>query len=197
MDLRQYSEDQLRQMYRNVAIKNQGLQARLKSAKQQADLELGIKDVNDKVWPFWFVTPGLIEVTPNNSVNTNINVTNEASFVITKCIRTIYLKNEDGSPTFLDGDRKSAGGLIPDLFFQIADSSSTRKWSQRAIHMNVLGTAEKPWTLENPFFLSPNHNLSVEFFNSSPDKTYLVNVVFQGYRFKDPLIDRLSSYVTE
>lgn len=195
MDYTKYSSAELAKYLQNQKVKLAGHQARLLERKKAQDIQMGIKDINDKIWPFIFCSPAM-DVLPQNFNSENIEITNEAGFIVTHISKQIWSYDENDDPVYVDPDDKTVAGLLKDVYFNIEDTSSSRKWMDNPVHLNMIGDGSIPYKLDNTFFMSPNQNLRVEISNNSLVK-YRCVFSFHGVRFKDALIDSLGSFVQD
>lgn len=188
------SDQELFQQLKKLNVYKKGLEGRLKERKLQHDIKLGIKEINDKVWPFFFPTD-LVKVEPNRTESANVEITNEAGFIITKVSKVVYRFDGD-DPVYIDPNDDASTGLLAGLSFRMKNSSSTRSWMDKAVHLNMIGDGSIPYKLDKTFFMTPNQNMNFEVSNKSQE-TYLVGFCLHGIRFKDALIDSLPSMVIE
>lgn len=196
----------LQKYLRQLKVKNAGLVARndenkrslansmtirskTNSSKVSPFLAGNIEDLNKIVWPFWFQTNDILVVS-GAEVNSNINITQEAPFVITHMTKVVfeYIDLGGGNFSYQYVNPKisdSNDNIANNLFFSIMDSQSSRTWVDEPISINTVGDANDPFIFDTPYMVLGNQNLEVRFNNQSDTgKSYICSIAFHGYRMR-------------
>lgn len=191
-DPKMLSDNHLMQMFKEKTSKLKSEQRFLedkehKLATQMPNLQAGdIDDVNKIIWPFYFTTPH-VELPPTSAVSRFISVTQEAAFVWTYMVRSVFQKVDIGGGlfeyNFIDPN-DFADGIAEDLSIEISDAQSSRTFYFNPIGINHIGHAQEPQKLESPMMIPANNNIEVKFFNDNASKTYIPFVTFYGYRVR-------------
>lgn len=146
----------------------------------------GMDDVNKIIWPFYFSTP-FVELPPTSSISRYISVTQEAAFVWTYTVKTVFEKVEVAPGVFewnyIDPNDYS-DGIAENLEFTISDAQSSRTFHFNPISINHVGHAQEPEKLDTPMMIAANNNLEVKYYNNDPARTYVPFFTFYGYRVR-------------
>lgn len=144
-----------------------------------------IEDLNKIVWPFIFQTEP-VQVPANAVANANINVTQEAAFVITHMTKVVYeVTTGPLDYNYLNPKAQSSNTDVEqNLFFDITDSQSSRTWTDEPISINHMGDAKDPLCLETPYMVLQNQNIEVRFSNNDASRVYIASMAFHGYRIR-------------
>jgi len=191
-DLTKLTDTQLMQVHRERLNKYRSEKANVqnlehKISTQMPNLQAGdIKDINKIIWPFYFTTP-FVELPPLSSISRYISVTQEAPFVWTYTVKTIFEKVALGGGNYrwnyIDPNDFS-DGIAENLEFNITDAQSSRTFHFNPISINHVGHAQEPEKLETPMMIPSNNNLEIKFYNNDPSKTYIPFFTLYGYRVR-------------
>jgi hypothetical protein len=166
-----------------------------------------LDDVSKIIWPFIFTAKILDQdnlnsvtpLTPGNSSSGFISISQEASFVATKMVKTVFEKVDIGGGLFtynyIDPNDFDAG-LATNLSFVINDSQSTRTFHQIPMDLDHLGHGQEPNKFKTNLFFSENNNVEVKFFNNHASKTYVPFLSMFGYRVRVQDAQEIFSLVT-
>jgi hypothetical protein len=150
-----------------------------------------IGDINKIIWPFFFASSqfgeDVTQLAPNQSVSTYVNITQEAGFVLTKLVKTVFEVVDLGGGNYwysYVNPKDLSSGLASDLRFTITDVQSSRSFHYAPINLDHIGDAKDPTCLKTPIYFAPNANVEVKFFNDSQTKTYVPMMMFHGYRIR-------------
>lgn len=146
------------------------------------------------MWPYFFTT-GLPTATPDpiailqpgGAVDTSFTVSQEAAFIVTSWIATVYERTGAGPYTYtaLDPTAQSAeGGLAQGLSFTMQDPQSGRVYNFNPTPVDFLGQGDFPTVLASPQMLLPNSVFIVRYQNNHPTRVYVPFVTFFGYRVR-------------
>jgi hypothetical protein len=163
---------------------------------QMPNLQAGdIKDINKIIWPFYFTTPYL-QINPESTESRFISITQEAAFVWTHQVRTVFKKVSIGGGDFEWNYINPAedDGIVEGLEFSVTDAQSSRTFHHNPISINHAGYAQEPEKLETPMMIAPNNNLEIKFYNNSSN-IYIPFITFYGYRVRLEDSQDILSYV--
>jgi hypothetical protein len=158
-----------------------------KLSTQIPNIQAGdLNDVNKIIWPFYFTTPYL-EIQPNTSVSRFISITQEAAFVWTYMVRSVFEKVDLGGGVFnwnyIDPN-DFQDGIAENLQIEFADQQSSRTFFFNPININHIGHSQEPQKLDTPMMIPANNSIEVKFFNNDAAKIYIPFVTFYGYRVR-------------
>lgn len=143
-----------------------------------------VGDINRVIWPFWFTT-SKVTLAPNQSINANFTVTQEAGFVMMSYTRAIFMEAaQAGNFVLIDPDQPNGSGKANDLSFTIRDSQSSRIFNNIPQNANQVGYWKKPTILPTPQLFLPNSNIQISWQNNSQTNTYRPFLSFFGYRLR-------------
>lgn len=154
-----------------------------------------VGDINRVAWPFWFTTTKSI-IAPNQAVQGNLTITQEAAFIALSMTKAVYLEELGGAGQyqFIDPAQPDGGGKSNGLTFLMRDSVSSRQFMNRAIDINQIGHWKYPSVFAVPQLFMPNANIEFTFQNNTNDLTYMPFVTVFGLRVRvDHAKDILSS----
>lgn len=137
--------------------------------------------VNDNFWPYFF-TPGRTDVPAGSQTPSSFSVTQEADFIITSFVKTVFLNLGGGAFQYLDPDFSSGVGKASGLSFFLQDQSSTRQFMDVPIELDHVGNPKYPTYLPRPIWIARSGRLNVTLTNTDPTNNYTVFLVFKGYR---------------
>lgn len=155
----------------------------------------GIEDINKILWPFIF-TSEAVEVGPNQLVSSFIGITQEAGFVVTRMVKTVFEKLGVADYEYLDPRQNDGSDLASGLSFTLTDSQSTRTFHQNPIAVDHIGDYRFPYQFVSPQLIAPNNNIEVKWFNNDPSRTYIPRLSLIGYRIRIEDAQKLLSLVT-
>lgn len=190
---------QLKQLNHKLKVQVVGNQARnnerlinladLESMSKNSQSEIrnaffrnSIQEINTVLWPFFFQSEVKF-VEAGNEVNSKIQISAEAAFVVTEMQRVIYeYDTNSGTLTYIDPENFSQ--QAKDLKFAMNDLSSERSLTDKSISIESLGHCQKPTELyKSPFYLNPNQSMEFRF-SAEGTKSYFTSILFKGYRVR-------------
>jgi hypothetical protein len=141
-----------------------------------------IQEINTVLWPFFFQSEVKF-VEAGNEVNSKIQISAEAAYVVTEMQRVIYeYDTVTGTLTYIDPENFTQ--QAKDLKFAMNDLSSERSLTDKSISLESLGHCQKPTELyKSPFYLNPNQSMEFRF-SAEGNKSYFTSVLFKGYRIR-------------
>jgi len=200
-DFNTLSNEQLINEFKAMANKFKSEQNSLAQLKSEVENSLpklaiaGLEDINRIIWPFVFNTEA-VEVAPNQTLSSFIGITQEAGFVVTRLVKTVFLKNGVADYEYVDPRDDSQTGLADGLNFTLTDSQSTRTFHQNPMAVDNIGDYRWPYKMVSPQYISPNNNIEVKWFNNSSTKTYIPRLSMIGYRIRIEDAQKLLSLVS-
>ena len=181
------------------------LNANLQQALGPAYMPGNVGELNKVIWPFWFTDTNVAEngtiVRPNQEVNAQVAITQEAAFVLVHYTKSVFIESEDqggfnGQFTYVDPSQPDGSGKTNGLFFNIRDAVSTRSFFNLPMNINQVGYWQKPTQLPRPILFLPNSLIEVSYQNNTPDVSYKVFTTFFGYRLRVEHANEILSLVT-
>jgi hypothetical protein len=170
------------------------LQMELESALPKLAIG-GMEDINKIIWPFVFSSEA-VEVGPNQVRSSFIGITQEAGFVVTRMVKTVFEKLGVADYEYLDPRKDDGTDLAQGLSFTLTDSQSTRTFHQNPIAVDHIGDYRFPYKMVSPQLIMPNNNIEVKWFNDHATKTYIPRLSLIGYRIRIEDAQKLLSLVT-
>lgn len=144
-------------------------------------------DINKVIWPSFFTTD-VIEVAPDQQLDTGFSVSKTAGFIMVSYAKAIYtvedLGGNDRRYLYVDPDAPAGLGETPGLSFTWRNSSSTRDFTNTSVPLDHVGNPRWPSYLYAPQLVMPNENIGVSFINDNPTNTYRVALTFYGIRIR-------------
>lgn len=144
-----------------------------------------IGDINQVIWDFMFSDQGPV-LAPNQSAQGQINITQEAAFILMSIMKVVYVQRpaQPGEFDAVDPEQPGAAGKSNNLTMQMRDSSSSRVFQNRPININEIGYWKSPTVLPVPMLFLPNSNIEITYFNNDPNNTYKVFTTMVGLRVR-------------
>lgn len=206
IDLSQLSDEQLGQELKRVQVYNAGLEARLMEKVRGSNSNLANGDLltlNNVIWPFLFThETGVVEKN-GGRLETSINISREASFVLTHITKTVFevFLDLDGNITnceYIDPLENNSGtGDANGLMFEIEDGSSSRRFMDKMIPLDIFAVPERPFVLPKPQLFQPSQNIILRFSNENPNRHFLPFIVMHGVRVRidgrEDLLDMITT----
>jgi hypothetical protein len=154
-------------------------------------------DINKVVWPFWFTTTDAV-VNPNQAVQGNITITQEAAFIWLSYTKAVFLE-ETGGPgqyQYIDPNQADGAGKSNGLSVLFRDSQSSRQFMNKPIDINQVGYAKFPTVLPTPQLLLPNSNIEFTYQNNTDDLVYRPFITLFGLRVRIEDAQNILSTIT-
>jgi hypothetical protein len=161
------------------------MEAKLKATLPSYLAPGNVGDINKVIWPFMFVTEDVGPIAPLTNVRTQYSVTQEAAFVVTHYVKSVYsYDNGTGEITYIDPNDYNTPGLAPNLGFTIRDAQSAREFFNGVVELDNYGNPRWPTKIPSPFLVIPNGIMEVNFFNDDAANYYIPRLTFFGYRIR-------------
>lgn len=171
-------------------------EAQVKSALPSYLAPGNIGDINRVIWPFYFMSSRSGVLSPNGSIRTSINITQEAAFVWTGVSKAVYEYDQiTGLMTYIQPNDDATIGQAPGLRVSMRDAQSQREFFGRQIDLDHIGNPRFPLVLSAPQILQPNAVMEVNFSNTNQVQSYVVQLMFHGYRVRIENAQDLLSFV--
>ncbi len=204
IDLSKLNDAALSDELKRIQIYNAGLEARLKQRiAQQGPMQNGdLLTLNNIIWPFMFThDAGAVEM-GGGRFETSVNISREASFVLTHITKTVFeiFYDEAGNIInceYIDPLQDNDGtGDANGLMFEIEDGSSTRRFMDKMIPLDIFAIPERPFILPKPQLFQASQNIILRFSNENPNRHFLPFIVLHGVRLRIDGQDDLLDLVT-
>jgi hypothetical protein len=197
-DIATMSPMELKSFVSGLDKKYQSEKSNLRNAENAMATEMptlmggNLNDVNKIIWPFFFTSSELTEealiIAPNVTQSAYINITQEAGFVVTEIIKSVFKYTDLGGGKvnleFIDPKDSSNAGIASGLDFSLIDSSSSRTFHYKPMSVDHVGDARNAWNLDTPIYFANNSNIEVKFSNNNSVDTFVPFFVFKGYRIR-------------
>lgn len=142
-----------------------------------------VGDINRVIWPFWF-TFSSPEVTPNQTSQASLSISQEAAFIWMAFSKVVYKKTGAQYVAIDPAQEATADGEANGLNFQFRDAQSSRVFSQTVLPLDAFGDPNFPSVLQTPIMFLPNSTVECVYSNSDATATYVPFITLFGYRVR-------------
>lgn len=142
----------------------------------------GVQDMNKVIWPAQF-SSGYLLTSPSKQTNEkNMVISQEAAFVCTKMVKSVFKYNGPGDITWINPEDIST--LVNDVYVLSKDPQSTRSFNKEPISVQNIGYAKFPTKLLSRPLILPNSAINIQLNSKNNVDTYYTNITFFGYRIR-------------
>lgn len=204
IDLSTLTDAQLEQELKRVQIYNAGLEARLNERMRPTDAlaEGDLLTLNNIIWPFMFSHETGVVLANGGKLETSVNISREASFIlthITKVVFEVFLDENQNiiNMEYIDPLQDNDGtGDANGLMLELEDGSSSRRFMDKMIPLDVLAVPERPFVFPKPQMFQPSQNIILRFSNENPNRHFVPFLILHGVRLRLDGRDELFDLIT-
>jgi len=192
IDLSKLSDNDLNSELKRIQIYNAGLEARLQERmKASGSLVQGdLLTLNNVIWPFIFTHESGVVEKGGGRYETSVNISREASFILTHITKVVFevFRDIDGNIInceYIDPLQDNDGTADANgLMFEIEDGSSSRRFMDKMIPLDIFAIPERPFVLPKPQLFQPSQNIILRFSNENPNRDFVPMMVLHGVRLR-------------
>ncbi len=211
INLKDYSVSDLMKLKRDMEIKSARLQTAVEIRSQQVNAPAGgakymknlasgdALSINNVIWPFFFCAASDVIEPNGGQQQISFEVTQEAAFVWTEMVKVVYAVDfEAETPTieYINPRDISGNGDANGLRFALVDGSSSRAYQNEYVPLDQIGAPFQPFVPDRPMMFMPLQQLQIDLVNNNASRSFVVFMIFKGYRIRIEGQQDLTNLVT-